>query len=230
VVAATLTAGSGAITVTNGAGSITLDANINIALSMPSIFSVAGSPILNSGTFTVTSVSQLGNTFYAAPVGAPGTPLFRFMVPSDLPPLLNGQLYIGSAGTPTVSSLSAGSGIVITPGPGTITISATGTGTVTSVGLDLPVSVFAISGSPVVTTGTLTGSFVTQTANTVFAGPTSGGGETVFYFESTRKARAFECLSLLAKPQTYRRRRYVCSSTLGVLFVFSLFTPRYRSS
>lgn len=50
-----------------------------------------------------------------------------------------------------------------------------GGGTVTSVGLALPVSVFAVAGSPVTTAGTLAGTFVTQTANTVFAGPTSGG-------------------------------------------------------
>jgi hypothetical protein len=48
----TLTAGSAAISIANGAGSITIDANINVALSMPSIFNVAGSPVLNSGTFT----------------------------------------------------------------------------------------------------------------------------------------------------------------------------------
>jgi hypothetical protein len=51
-------------------------------------------------------------------------------------------------------------------------------GTVTSVGLALPGSVFSISGSPVTTTGTLTGAFVNQNANTVFAGPTSGGQNT----------------------------------------------------
>lgn len=49
-----------------------------------------------------------------------------------------------------------------------------GGGTVTSVGLALPVSVFVVSGSPVVAAGTLTGSFVVQPANTVFAGPTAG--------------------------------------------------------
>lgn len=50
------------------------------------------------------------------------------------------------------------------------------TGTVISVGLSLPGSVFSISGSPVTTSGTLTGSFISQSANTVLAGPTSGGG------------------------------------------------------
>src|SRR5271166_4273607 len=45
---------------------------------------------------------------------------------------------------------------------------------VTSVALALPASVFSVSGSPVTASGTLTGSLVTQTANTVWAGPTTG--------------------------------------------------------
>jgi hypothetical protein len=50
---------------------------------------------------------------------------------------------------------------------------ATSVGTVTSVGLSLP-SIFTVSGSPVTSTGTLTGTLVTQGQNTVFAGPTTG--------------------------------------------------------
>lgn len=49
-----------------------------------------------------------------------------------------------------------------------------GGGTVTSVALALPASVFTVSGSPVTSTGTLTGALATQTANTVWAGPTTG--------------------------------------------------------
>ena len=49
-----------------------------------------------------------------------------------------------------------------------------GTGTVTSVGLSLP-SFITVSGSPVTGSGTLTGTLATQAANTVFAGPSSGG-------------------------------------------------------
>lgn len=45
---------------------------------------------------------------------------------------------------------------------------------VTSVGLALPSSVFAVSGSPVTGTGTLTGAFNTQTANQAFMGPANG--------------------------------------------------------
>ena len=49
---------------------------------------------------------------------------------------------------------------------------------VTSVALALPSSVFTVSGSPISTSGTLTGTFATQTANTIFAGPTGGGAST----------------------------------------------------
>lgn len=55
---------------------------------------------------------------------------------------------------------------------------SSGMGSVTSVGLALPVSVFSISGSPVTIAGTLTGAFIVQNANTVFAGPTTGAAAT----------------------------------------------------
>jgi hypothetical protein len=49
-----------------------------------------------------------------------------------------------------------------------------GSGTVTSVALTVPVE-FSVSGSPVTTSGTLAVTKATQSANTVYAGPTSGG-------------------------------------------------------
>ena len=55
------------------------------ALSMPGVFSVAGSPITTSGTFAVTLASQTANFFWAAPNGAGGAPAFRAMVNADLP-------------------------------------------------------------------------------------------------------------------------------------------------
>jgi hypothetical protein len=75
-------------------------------------------------------------------------------------------------------NLLAGTGITITPSGTNITIAATGggTGTVTSVGFsDASTSpIYAISGSPVTTSGTLTETLNTQSANTVFSGPTTG--------------------------------------------------------
>ncbi len=52
---------------------------------------------------------------------------------------------------------------------------AGGSGTVTSVGLAAPTAEFSVSGSPVTASGTLTFSWKTQSANVVFAGPSSGG-------------------------------------------------------
>ena len=61
---------------------------------------------------------------------------------------------------------SAGSGLEYV----TLTLTS---GTVTSVGLSLP-AIFVVSGSPITSSGTLTGSLATQTANQLFAGPTTG--------------------------------------------------------
>jgi hypothetical protein len=54
-----------------------------------------------------------------------------------------------------------------------------GGGGVSSVGLTLP-NVFSVSGSPVTASGTLAGSFISQSPNLVFAGPASGSGLPTF--------------------------------------------------
>jgi len=56
---------------------------------------------------------------------------------------------------------------------------AANTGTVTSVGLSLP-SIFTVTNSPVTTSGTLTGTLASQTANTVFAAPNGTAGAPAF--------------------------------------------------
>jgi hypothetical protein len=93
----------------------------------------------------------------------------------------------GSSGVTSLNGLTGiltlvpGTGISITPSGSMITIAATGgSGTVTSVGLSLPTSVFTVSGSPVTTSGTLTGSFTSQSANTFFAAPNGSAGTPVF--------------------------------------------------
>lgn len=52
-----------------------------------------------------------------------------------------------------------------------------GSGTVTSVAMTVP-SILSVSGSPITTSGTLAVTLATETANKVFAGPTSGGAAT----------------------------------------------------
>jgi hypothetical protein len=59
---------------------------------------------------------------------------------------------------------------IVNPTPG-----GNGSGTVTSVGLALP-NIFAVAGSPVTSEGTLTATFVSQSANTVLASPDGVAG------------------------------------------------------
>ncbi len=89
----------------------------------------------------------------------------------------NGQLLIGnSSGGYTLGTLTAGTGISVTNASGNITVANTG---VTSVGLALP-GIFTVSGTPVTTTGTLTGTLASETANTVFAAPNGSAGTPTF--------------------------------------------------
>lgn len=62
-----------------GGGTVT-----SVALSLPSIFSVSGSPITTSGTLTGTLASQTAKYVFAAPNGSSGSPSFRLLLPSDL--------------------------------------------------------------------------------------------------------------------------------------------------
>lgn len=80
-----------------------------------------------------------------------------------------------SAGLGYSEQITIGSGLALSGG-GVLSASGGGSGTVTSVGISLPL--YSFSGSPVTTSGTLTGSLSTQSANTVLAGPTSGGSAT----------------------------------------------------
>lgn len=86
----------------------------------------------------------------------------------------------GSSGVTSLNSLTgaltlaAGTGITITPSGGdTLTISAPDVGTVTSVAMTVP-SFLQVSGSPITSSGTLAVTLVNETANTVFAGPSTG--------------------------------------------------------
>ena len=241
-----------------GVGSVT-----SVALALPSIMSVSGSPVTSSGTLTGTLTTQSVNTLFAGPSsGAAATPTFRALVTADIPslsyvssvsgttgritstggltPIIDLTSGIATAGTTGSSSLIpvitidtygrvtsittaanpqgtvtsvTGTSPVVSSGGATPAISlATAYGDtlnpyasktanyflgapsgsagvptfralttadipslsyVTSVALALP-SILTVSGSPVTSSGTLTGTLTTQAVNTIFAGPSSG--------------------------------------------------------
>ncbi|MBL7853516.1 MAG: hypothetical protein JNL17_03930 [Cyclobacteriaceae bacterium] len=138
--------GSGTLTWSPAGGTGTVT---SVGLSLPSLFSVTGSPVTTTGTLTATLASQAANSVFAAPSGAAGAPTFRTLVAADIPNLdagkittgtlpiarggtgltaapTNGQLPIGNGTGYTLAPLTAGSGINIVNAAGSITISATG--------------------------------------------------------------------------------------------------------
>jgi hypothetical protein len=76
----------------------------SVGLSLPSIFTVSGSPVTTTGTLTGTLASQTANTFFAAPNGSAGTPTFRAIVAADIPTL--NQNTTGTAANVTGTSNS----------------------------------------------------------------------------------------------------------------------------
>lgn len=64
-----------------GTGSVT-----SVALSLPPIFSVSGSPVTTSGTLTATLANQSPNLIWSGPAsGGAAAPTFRALVGADLP-------------------------------------------------------------------------------------------------------------------------------------------------
>lgn len=140
-----------------GAGTVT-----SVGLTAPNdLFTPTGSPVTSSGNLGLTKVSQSSNLFYASPSGSAGVPIFRPVTANDIAGLF-----------------STGSNISIVGGT-TLTFSATGlvsqyaSGTVTSVGLSLP-NIF-VTGTAVTSSGNLTATLASQSANLIFGSPASGG-------------------------------------------------------
>lgn len=80
-------------------------------------------------------------------------------------------------GSSSVFGIVKVDGTSITAASGVISAVAGGSGTVTSVAMTVPAEL-AVAGSPVTTAGTFAVTWATETANQVFAGPTSGGAAT----------------------------------------------------
>lgn len=59
----------------------------SVALTVPSILSVSGSPVTSTGTLAVTLTSEAQNSVFAGPTSGTGAPTFRSLVSADLPDL-----------------------------------------------------------------------------------------------------------------------------------------------
>lgn len=81
--------GTGYLKITNGLVSVDTSSGVvtSVGLSMPSIFTVSGSPVTSSGTLTATLNSQTKNNVLAAPQFSNGVPSFRKLTADDMPDL-----------------------------------------------------------------------------------------------------------------------------------------------
>lgn len=104
-----------------GAGTVT-----SVALSLPAIMTVSGSPVTTSGTLTGTLASQTQNLIFASPNGSSGAPTFRAVVNGDLPTsgVVAGSypyVTVNAQGVITAGSTSLASGTLTASAPWTYT-------------------------------------------------------------------------------------------------------------
>lgn len=186
-----------------GGGTVT-----SVALTVPNILSVSGSPVTGAGTLAVTLASQFQNLVLASPNGSSGTPSFRALVAADIPSLAaskitSGQLAIAQGGTGQATANAAlnallpsqgsNNGKVLTTNGTDSSWTTAATGTVTSVAASGTNGV-SISGSPITTTGTITIGLsangvaldrLAQIADQRFLGNISGGAANVIALTPT---------------------------------------------
>ena len=100
----------------NAIGTVT-----SVAMSVPSVMSVTGSPIVNSGTLAISLAAQNSNIVFAGPSsGSATTPTFRALVAADLPAVTIGRHSIPitaysmrpsvSGGCAAIATIAIGSG------------------------------------------------------------------------------------------------------------------------
>lgn len=88
-----------------GSGTVT-----SVALSMPAIFTVSGSPVTSSGTLTAALASQSANLVFAGPTtGSAAAPTFRSLVAADVPNLDAAKITTGTIATARLGSGTANS-------------------------------------------------------------------------------------------------------------------------
>ncbi len=181
--------GTGTVTSVNASGSqgvtvggvpITTSGTIAIGLGNITPTSVAASGTVTGSNLSGTNTGDQTITL-TGPVTGSGTSTFATSIAAGAVSYSNIQSESPNTllGNPTGSSAAPGE---ITLGPGLSftgsVLNTTNSGSVTSVGMTVPSSVLSVSPATITSSGTFAVTLATQTANTVFAGPTSGGANT----------------------------------------------------
>ena len=148
-----------------GAGTVT-----SVALAAPSDFTVSGSPITASGTFTVTRNAQAANIVMAGPAsGANAVPTYRALVASDIPALPYTTTAQAAAAAPVQS---------VAGRTGSVTLAVADVSGAAS--LASP----AFTGTPTVPTAAA-GTNTTQAASTAFVLANAGSGSSASTYPPT---------------------------------------------
>lgn len=171
---ATLTAGSN-ISITNGAGSITINASGSTGVSSVDVsggstgLTTSGGPITSSGTITISGTLNVSN----GGTGATTQSGARSSLGVPASPTGSSAQLLANNGSGEFSNVSVGSGLSYSGG----TLSATNTGTVTSVSGSGGSTGLTLTGGPITTSGTLTlgGTLATGSGGTGASSLTGAG-------------------------------------------------------
>jgi hypothetical protein len=157
-------------TVPSGTGTVT-----SVGITAGTGITVSGSPITTSGSMTVTNSSpnatHTGDVTGATALTIANDAVTNGKLANMAVNTIKGRITTGTGDPEDLTATQVRTILNVANG------ATANTGTVTSVGLSLP-SIFSVSGSPVTTSGTLTGALANQNANIVLAGPGSGSAAT----------------------------------------------------
>jgi hypothetical protein len=181
-----------------GSGSVS-----SVGLSLPSIFSVTGSPITTTGILYGTFITQAINTVFAGPSsGVASTPGFRLLTASDIPVLNYASKPTGTSaqllandGSSGFSNVTIGSGLSFSTG----TLAATAVSMVYP-GAGIPNSTGSAWGTSYTTTGS--GTVVALATSPTFVTPTLGVASATTINKVTLTAPATNSTLTIANGKT----------------------------